>query len=66
MIDNTTLIAIGFVAQAAAPARALLLGIRPHLRGPGMLASIALTPAPSIPPHHAGIAAIAAPATPHR
>jgi hypothetical protein len=66
MIDNTTLIAIGFVAQAAAPARALLLAIRPHLRGPGMLASIALTPAPSTPPHHAGIAAIAAPATPHR
>jgi hypothetical protein len=66
MIDGTTLIVVGVVAQAAAPARALLLAIRPHLRGPGMLASIALTPAPSTPPHHAGIAAIAAPATPHR
>jgi hypothetical protein len=66
MIDGTALIVVGVIAPAIGPARAMLLAIRPHLRGPGMLASIALTPAPSTPPHHAGIAAIAAPATPHR
>jgi hypothetical protein len=66
MIDGTALIVVGVIAPAIGPARAMLLAIRPHLRGPGMLASIALTPAPSTPPHQAVSAAIAAPATPHR
>ncbi len=51
MIDGPTMmIAIGIVAPAAAPAVRVLAAMRPRLRGPGVLASIAFTPLPHADP----------------
>lgn len=67
MIDGTTMIVVGVVAQAAMPARAVIAALRPRLRGPGVLASIAFTPLPQPhPTFDALVASIAAPATPER
>ncbi len=68
MIDGPTMmIAVGVVAQAAAPVQRILAAMRPRLRGPGVLASIAFTPLPYADPAlDALLASITAPATPDR
>lgn len=68
MIDGPTMmIAVGVVAQAVAPAHRVFAAMRPRLRGPGVLASIAFTPLPHADPAlDALLASITAPATPER
>jgi hypothetical protein len=65
MIDVPTMMIVGVVVQAAMPARSIIAALRPRLRGPGVLASIAFTPLPHADPTlNALVAAITAPATP--
>lgn len=65
MIDGPTLMIVGVVVQAAMPARSIIAALRPRLRGPGVLASIAFTPLPHADPEmDALVALITAPATP--
>lgn len=67
MIDGPTMmIAVGVVAQAVAPAHRIIAAMRPRLRGPGVLASIAFTPVHADPQLDALVLSIAAPATPDR
>lgn len=68
MIDGPTMmIAVGVVAQAVAPAHRVFAAMRPRLRGPGVLASIAFTPLPYADPYlDALVMSIDAPATPDR
>lgn len=65
MIDVPTMMIVGVVVQAAMPARSIIAALRPRLRGPGVLASIAFTPLPHADPAlDALVASITAPATP--
>lgn len=67
MIDGTTMIVVGVIAQTAMPAHAAFAALRSRLRGPGVLASLAFTPLPHADPAlDALIASISAPATPER
>lgn len=65
MIDVPTMMIVGVVVQAAMPARSIIAALRPRLRGPGVLASVAFTPLPHADPAlDALVASITAPATP--
>lgn len=64
MIDGPTLMIVGVVVQAAMPMRSAIAALRPRLRGPGVLASIAFTPLPDADPVlDALVLSITAPAT---
>lgn len=49
MIDGSTMIVAGVVIQMAVPTRSLIAALRPRLRGPAMLAAIAILPVPHEP-----------------
>lgn len=67
MIDPMNIMLAGVVMQAAPAARAIFAGLRPRLRGPGLVASLAFTPLPGAhPAFDALLARIDAPATPGR
>ncbi len=67
MMDGTALMIVGVVVQAAMPARTVIAGLCPRLRGPGVLASLAFTPLPHANPAlDALVASISAPETPTR